>query len=502
MGRGRRSGDAHGRGHRRAVRERMELGRQAVQDTVRVRGQATPRAFQALIRVEAADQLFGVVIALAHTIEVDPDPALRRAADRLLERVREAALIIAEAIAADDPGLSRPDDPAHGKISRLSTIPTLCTEITVAAGQHAALQRPAQAINERLQMAVMLAASSAPVPGGLPDSGAAENWRARLLRPVQANMGWDSAILRHAVRAAVLIGPALAITWSVTGPLAAYQHWLTITLVVTLQPFYALTWQRALERCGGTALGALIAAVLAFVCTTKLAIAAALFPLALAAFTLRAVNYGAFVACLTPMVVLLVEFGQPGISEWVIAAARAGFTVVGGLLALAGCIVLWPSWEPDRLRRELHTALLAHAAFAEADLGVILGEAATAEVERARRAAGVASNNLETSISRALNEPRRRSHVGLQRAMVVDAALRRMAGRLSMLQLDHHREDGLPPAVLRAWRHWLGASLRALAAGDKTPPTPAEGSVEGGVPETLLRLARQIELLDGATVAD
>ena len=483
--------DAHARGHRRAVRDRVELGRKAVQDTVRVRGQASPRAFQALMRVEAADQLFGVMIAVSDCIEADRDPVFRQAAARLLEQLRLALLVVAEAIAADDPGLSRPDDPAHGKVGRLAAMGGACAELAGLAEPHPALAPLAQAIVERLQMAVMLTAPRAGVPGGMPAGAAADRWIDRFVGPIRANASWQSAILRHAVRAVVMVGPALAITWHLAG---GYQHWLTITLVSTLQPFYALTWQRALERCGGTLLGALLAGGLAFVCTTPLTIAAALFPLAIGAFALRGVNYGAFVACLTPMVVLLVEFGEPEMSEWFIAASRAGFTVAGGLLAVAGCIVLWPSWEPDRLRRELRTALVAHASYAEADLGAILGEVPPDDVDRARRAAGVASNNLETSISRALNEPRRGGRSGLQRAMVVDAALRRMAGRLSMLQLDHHHEDGLPPTVLRAWRDWIGGALRALAAGEPSPPRPSEAKI----PEALIRIARQIELLDGA----
>ena len=282
---------------------------------------------------------------------------------------------------------------------------------------------------------------------------------ARVLTPVRANLDRKSAAFRHAARAAVVAGPALMFTLSLSGH---YQHWLTITLLLTLQPFYALTWQRALERIGGTVLGGLIAAVVALVCTTPLTIAAAMFPLAVLAFTMRAANYAVFIALLTPLVVLLTEFSRPGTGEVTIAVLRAGYTVAGGLLAVGGCILLWPSWEPDRLRRELRDAIVAHAVFAQAELGVLLGEEDAVAVDRARRAAGVASNNLETTISRALHEPRRRQRDNLQAAMVVDAALRRMAGRLSALQLDPHHADGIEPGALRGWREWIGVALRAV----------------------------------------
>ena len=145
------------------------------------------------------------------------------------------------------------------------------------------------------------------------------------------------------------------------------------------------------------------------------------------------------------------------------------------------------------MKRELRTAIDAHAAFAQAELSLLLGQGDEATVDRARRAAGLASNNLETSLSRALNEPRRSQREDLQAAMVVDAALRRMAGRLSALQLDPHHADGLTPEALRSWRDWIGDALAALAQG---APIPA-ARPQGRAPDALLRIARQIALLDG-----
>ncbi len=312
---------------------------------------------------------------------------------------------------------------------------------------------------------------------------------ARVLSPVRANLDWQSAAFRHALRAAVVAAPALAFTLRLSG---RYQHWLTITLLLTMQPFYALTWQRALERVGGTVLGGLIAAVLALVCTTPLGIAAALFPLAVLAFTMRGGQLRRLHRLLTPLVVLLTEFSRPGTGELTIAALRARYTLAGGALAVAGCILLWPSWEPDRLRRELRTAIAAHAAFAEAELGALLGEGGRGRWTPRAARAGVASNNLEDLVSRALHEPRRSQRRELQSAMVVDAALRRMAGRLSALQIDPHHADGIGAEALRDWRAWIGGALLALPRAAVASPRPS-----GRAPDALLRIARQIELLDG-----
>lgn len=66
---------------------------------------------------------------------------------------------------------------------------------------------------------------------------------------------------------------------------------------------------------------------------------------------IRAVSFGLFMLALTPLVLLLVETGTPDTGEWVIAAARAGLTTIGGLVAVGANFLLWPSREPDLGRR-------------------------------------------------------------------------------------------------------------------------------------------------------
>jgi uncharacterized membrane protein YccC len=272
-----------------------------------------------------------------------------------------------------------------------------------------------------------------------------------------------------------------------------YDHWLTITIVATMQPFFALTYARALERVVGTALGGIVAAVVGLVCTSPLAIALAMFPLAVAALAVRAVSFGLFMLALTPLVVLLVETGEPDTSEWRIAFARAALTILGGVLAVAASFLLWPSREPKRLVAGAKAAIAAHGRYAEAELGFLLGETPVAAVEAARRAAGVASNALEVSVNRTLIE-RGGGRDQLEAVLVIDAALRRCAGRLSAMQLDPGLRTSLPPAGLRAWRDWIGGGMRRLAEGQATlPPRPETASVDA-----LRRLARQMELMAGA----
>ena len=469
---------AHARAHRRRVRDSIEAARTIVLDTLRGRGAGSLRSSQILIRLETADQLFGALIALSDLLEQGTG---RPVGERLLRRLRPLLTVLAGVALSDTsvehPRILRAIDAMEADVSRLPATDLL---------------RPvADGIVERLRIAYTLAVPANYVPG-VDLQGRRAALRQRLLGPLRANLTWRSPTLRHAARAAVMAAPALAFTMAWFTP---YDHWLTITIVATMQPFFALTYARALERVVGTALGGIVAAVVGLVCTSPLAIALAMFPLAVAALAVRAVSFGLFMLALTPLVVLLVETGEPDTSEWRIAFARAALTILGGVLAVAASFLLWPSREPKRLVAGAKAAIAAHGRYAEAELGFLLGETPLAVVEAARRAAGVASNALEVSVNRSLIE-RGGGRDQLEAVLVIDAALRRCAGRLSAMQLDPGLRTALPREGLHAWRDWIGGGMRLLAEGQAAlPPRPETASVDA-----LRRLARQMELMAGAMV--
>ena len=477
---------AHARTFRRAAREAIEAARTTVLGTLRARGPASRRGTEVLIRLEAADQAFGALIALSDSLEQETDPLPRAAAAQALRRLRPLLRTLATAIETD----------RFARTGRLAASLDEMERGLASLLRDDRIRMLFAAIAERLRIALTLATpTGAPIAAAdRPAPGTA--WWQRARDTIRSNLDRESLPLRHALRAALAAVPALGFTLVHPTP---YGHWLTITLVLTMQPYFGLTWLRALERIGGTVAGGLVAAALAFVLHGPLAIAAALFPLAVLSLSLRTVSYALFITTLTPMIVLLVELDLPGTSEPTIALMRALYTVAGGLLAVVSCLVLWPSFEPARVDGEVRAAIAAHARYAETLLAALvdarcLGTTAWPDVENARRAAGLASNNLEASLSRALLEPRRAGFARFEPALAIDAALRRMAGRLLALQHDPDAAT-LQPEQAQAWRTWIAASL---AAPIGTPPAPAPLAPAGGSAAAALhRIARQIALIHG-----
>ncbi|CAH2600660.1 FUSC family protein [Rhodovastum atsumiense] len=475
--------DRHAREHRRGVREAIETARTAVLQTVRQRGPISGRAAQSSIRLEAADQIFGALIALSDLLQGDCTPQERVAAARMLRRLRPMLVLLAAAIETDAPERL---DQLKRAADKIATTAALLPDCPV--------HRIADTIAERLRVAILVTTPEAFVPGEGPGV-TSQGWRTRVLSPLRANLNSASAALRHALRAALAAAVGLALT---VDAVASHGYWLTITLVLTMQPYFAVTIMRAAERIAGTVVGGVIGAIIASNCTTPVSMAAALFPLSVVALAVRGVNFGLFMACITPVVVLLVELGRPGQgSEVSVAVLRALYTVGGGVLALLFSALLWPVWEPGRLLVELRAAIVAHGRYAASEIAAVLGEATPQEVEQARRAAGVASNNAEASLQRALLEPSRTDRDRLEAALTIDAALRRIAGRVSAMQVDaatHPHER----AAWQAWRDWILEATTRLASGradlPPRPPVPRD-DVDG---LSLARIARQLELAAGA----
>jgi len=453
------------RAGRGAVREAIERARGTLLDTLAARGPASGPAAQNLLRLEAADQVFAALIGLVDLLEQGKD---RLRYVPMLKRLR--ALLTVMARATERERLDRPD-----RFER--TLKAIAVELS----DDASLRPFATIIADRLGTATKYVDPAQYLPGSGAQGEADVPFTERFSGPLRANLTWRSASLRHAARVTAVVTPTLAATLIWHGP---YTHWVTITLVLVMQPFFATTWHRSLERVAGTLLGGAVAGLLSTLMRSRLHVAGLLPILGALALAVRQVSYAVYIAVYTPTVILLVENIHPGGAAWRIALARAGFTVLGGLLAVAANMVLWPSWEPDRVRTDLAAALAAHAALASA----VLNPAPGIDADAARRAAGLASNNLEASLARAMQEPRRGQRDRLNAALVADATLRRIAGRLVAISLTG-------PARCGPLGNWVVAAMAAIAGKRALPPRPPAPGPDGPGYEMLERLARQVAIL-------
>lgn len=400
---------------RKRVREALEKARATLAAARSTRMGETGRGEQLLVLFELAEHLLGDLVALA---ELPPDDAL--------EGLSAAFEAVAQAV---------PRASAAGPL-RAPAI-----ELVTA--------RPADArVVRRTRLALETAAQLGGARATRPlDRGE----RPRLLDALAPG----SLQMRHALR----LGVTLAIAQAIANLLQlSRSHWITVSIVIILQPYAGATVRRTLQRVGGTALGAVVAALLAAAIHSQLLIGVLLFPLSMAAVAARPLNYGLYSVLMTPVFVLLAE--STG-GDWHLAPLRIANNLIGGVLAFAASRLFWPNWERERLPAQLAQLLRSDGAFAREAL------TAGAALAAVRRHAGLAAANAETSLQRFLDEPHDPARV--EPLMALLAYSRRFTAAVAAFAAE-----GVAPAPqhARAVEAALEELAQAVAQGRKPAALP------------------------------
>ena len=135
--------EAHPRAHWRPAREAIEEARRIVMDLIRMRGSMSLRGSQALLRLEAGEQLFGALIALSNLLEAAETPTRREEARRLLRLLQPLLIVLARSMRTD----------AAPALPRLERV---VARLVADSGSDPALQRLRAAIVDRLRVVLKL----------------------------------------------------------------------------------------------------------------------------------------------------------------------------------------------------------------------------------------------------------------------------------------------------------------------------------------------------------
>ncbi|MCH9815003.1 MAG: FUSC family protein [Actinomycetia bacterium] len=210
---------------------------------------------------------------------------------------------------------------------------------------------------------------------------------------------WQSTVLRHAVRVAVLL--AVAQTLATLDPFDN-GYWIPLTVWIVLQPDFGATLSKGIQRIVGTLLGVLIAfGIVELFAEQPYVIAGFITLFAFAIGGLGRLNYSLMVIAITPTVILMLSLaGGSADLAWI----RLGSTLVGAAIALLGGYLLWPSWQRLSLARTSQQAADAANDYAN---DVAKGGADAAELHRRHRLAELRRSNTDAALQRMLAEPER-----------------------------------------------------------------------------------------------
>ncbi|MFD5394880.1 FUSC family protein [Streptomyces sp. NPDC127097] len=198
----------------------------------------------------------------------------------------------------------------------------------------------------------------------------------RGVRAVLARLAPGSPLLPIGARVAV--GCVLA-GWASMAVGVGHPYWAVVTAASIYQANTTLSWQRALQRTLGNLLGLLLyTALLPLMHLGPLAMIAVALACQLGAEATITRNYWLGSVCVTPMALLLTEFGSR-VPTATLVADRWLDTVVGASVGLACCVLVTNRRAADRIE-----VALGRVAAAEAVASRLLDEGPATGVDEAR----------------------------------------------------------------------------------------------------------------------
>jgi uncharacterized membrane protein YccC len=465
------------RAYHAAVRSALEEARLVLADLRRPRQGRTPRGEQLLVLTEGAEQLFGTLVAIDAELEAAHEAGSTVADDafaKAFDCLGQTLALLANAV----------DDTVAARRLDAAAVPTL-TQLEVRQDWPNVHLRAAAALLSRVAADVQVLADTAanidvrassvvPKTAEHPVVIAPRRDAFTWLRPLREALTLRSLPMRHGLRMGVAAAAAVWLSFALD---ITRGYWATITTLIVLQPFAGATMHKTLQRVGGSVLGGIIAAALAVVARTKLAIAGVMLPFTVGAVAVLPLNYGVFVLLLTPVFVLLAE-PHPG--DWGIAGLRVVNTVLGGVIALVAARLLWPTHELETYPTRLAGALRELRAL----LVVVTSDADTTSpewrraVDDARRRFGIAVTNAEITMQRLITEDSPNRH-RVEAAMTVTTYGRRMASTLAAIAEARARDSlVIPQSVAEELIAELDAMIASLEGSapplqpEATPSTP------------------------------
>jgi uncharacterized membrane protein YccC len=444
------------------VRAALEDARVVLARMRRGRPGSSGRGERFVALSDIADRIFGHVVGVAENVETIPaalrdETAQRLLADALADVARGARRVADEVELEWADRVRRVPWDAAALRARAAELPEeAATHYRQAA---TLLERAAQYATAADAAAAESLRSGLDAPADVTRPAADEEETASPLATVRAILSPDSVILGYALRVAVVATAAVGLAALLELPRG---YWITITVVVILQPYTGVTTHRALQRVLGTVLGGILTAGLGALFHDPRAVLALAFVFTAVCVALLPLNYAAFSVFLTPTFVLLAEAGA---GDWHLAGTRVVNTLLGGLLALLGARLLWPSPEFTRLPGYMAAALRANRDYLRraAELFEDRSEQASQTLRAARRDVGLATVNVDESFQRLLGEHGDDSAT-VASALTFIAYTRRLTAATAALALARHSIEGDVGASAHEPAEALDGFARAAAS--------------------------------------
>lgn len=183
-----------------------------------------------------------------------------------------------------------------------------------------------------------------------------------------------------------------------------HGHWIALTMLIVIQPYYGATRKKGVERVLGTLAGIVVGGgIMLLPLSHNAFVVILIFISFLVAYFLRH-NYKVGVFFVTIMMVVMMQLSQQG--SWDLIWWRILSTIIGASLAIAISSAFWPVWEKQRFPTLLNKAFEMNGEYLkQVVLSMKTGLETPSNWHSFRRHSEAANHNLFASIQRMYEEP-------------------------------------------------------------------------------------------------
>lgn len=183
-----------------------------------------------------------------------------------------------------------------------------------------------------------------------------------------------------------------------------HGHWIALTIMIVIQPYYGATLKKGMERIIGTVSGIVLGGAVMLLPLPHEAFVVLLILISFCVAYFLRNNYKVGVFFVTVMMVVMMQLSQQ--ATWQLIGWRVLSTLIGALLAVIAGYALWPIWEKQRFPALMAAALKENKLYLQQVIRYLNKELPKEESwHRNRRLAEAANNDVFACVQRMYDEP-------------------------------------------------------------------------------------------------
>jgi len=222
-----------------------------------------------------------------------------------------------------------------------------------------------------------------------------------LLTFVRSMINTNSQQFRYALRVAFALSLAVFVYKYFD---INHGHWIALTIIIVIQPYYGATLKKGIERMVGTVSGIVLGGLVLLLPLPHEAFVGLMVVVSFCVAYFLRNNYKVGVFFVTIMMVVLMQLSQQ--ASWTLIGWRVLSTLIGAFLAVIAGYAFWPVWEKQRFPILMKAALQQNKSYLQQVINYYNKKTGPEDTwHKQRRLSEAANSDVFACVQRMYDEP-------------------------------------------------------------------------------------------------